>query len=134
NKNPSDVSVKLEVLTKTKCPRFHQDKVPVRLICTYVGPCTEWLNGYDSHHMVNNRSPPQICNKEISRGRPSLQATPGDVLLLRGHEQSWSIGELSTIHNEHRIPGVAHRSPDLEEGQRRLVLTMDIGDTCGLSM
>ena len=25
------------------CPRFHTDHVGVRLICTYVGPGTEWL-------------------------------------------------------------------------------------------
>lgn len=37
-------------------------QVPIRLICTYVGPSTEWLDGYDKQEMENNRSLPPACN------------------------------------------------------------------------
>ncbi len=26
------------------CPKWHIDRVPIRLLCTYEGPGTEWLN------------------------------------------------------------------------------------------
>jgi hypothetical protein len=39
-----NVGVRLNVLAKTLCPRFHADKVPCRLITTYAGKGTEWLD------------------------------------------------------------------------------------------
>lgn len=44
------------------------------------------------------------------------KARVGDVLIFRGQPEG-----LDAV-------GVAHRSPDMAEGQRRLVLTMDVGD------
>ncbi|CAN0191578.1 unnamed protein product [Ascophyllum nodosum] len=67
--------------------------------------------------MHNSRSPPPVCNQEISGGLEVRRAGEGDVLIFRGQPPQ-STGPI----------GVAHRSPDMEEGQRRLVLTIDIGD------
>eukprot|EP00752_Nemacystus_decipiens_P016173 g14466.t1 len=119
------VTVKLELLNKGKCPRFHLDKVPIRLICTYVGPSTVWLDGYDRHEMERNRSPPPACNLKISGGRETRHARPGDVLIFRGQPEGGPTKDGAF--------GVAHRSPDTVKGQRRLVLTMDVGDLNGLA-
>lgn len=56
--------------------------------------------------------------QKISGGVEARRANEGDVLIFRGQPPQ------ST-----EPVGVAHCSPDMEEGQRRLVLTMDIGDT-----
>lgn len=37
------VGVRLLSLNKAMCPGFHVDRVSIRLICTYDGPGTEWL-------------------------------------------------------------------------------------------
>ncbi len=37
------VGLRLRVLDKAMCPRFHVDHVPVRLITTYAGVGSEWL-------------------------------------------------------------------------------------------
>jgi len=38
------VQIKLESTGKDLCERFHVDQVPLRSICTYEGPATEWLD------------------------------------------------------------------------------------------
>jgi len=37
------IGLRLTPLTGSMCPRFHVDRVPCRLITTYVGTGTEWL-------------------------------------------------------------------------------------------
>lgn len=43
-------------------------QVPLRLICTYVGPSTVWIDGYDRREMEQNRSLPPACNEVRSSG------------------------------------------------------------------
>lgn len=35
--------LRLTVLDRAMCPRFHVDRVPCRLVTTYLGAATEWL-------------------------------------------------------------------------------------------
>ena len=58
------------------------------------------------------------CCQGISGGREARHAKAGDVLIFRGQQGGQGSDAV----------GVAHRSPDMVEGQRRLVLTMDVGD------
>ncbi|TVP91991.1 MAG: DUF1826 domain-containing protein, partial [Pseudomonadaceae bacterium] len=37
------VGLRLRVLDRAMCPRWHVDKVGIRLVTTYHGPGTEWL-------------------------------------------------------------------------------------------
>lgn len=37
--------LRIEVATRTTCPRFHVDNVPARLLCTWRGPGTDYLEG-----------------------------------------------------------------------------------------
>ena len=37
------VSMRLETTDQDGCPRFHTDRTHLRLLCTYLGPGTEWL-------------------------------------------------------------------------------------------
>lgn len=61
--------------------------------------------------------PPPSVLQRISLRREARRATAGDVLIFRGQVK----GATDTR-------AVAHRSPDMHEGQRRLVLTADVGN------
>ena len=37
------VTMRLETTDQDGCPRFHTDRTHLRLLCTYLGPGTEWL-------------------------------------------------------------------------------------------
>jgi hypothetical protein len=102
-----NVGIRMAVLNKAMCPKFHVDRVPCRLICTYAGAGTEW------------HSPEHVERLENSRVNPIPGATanhlnPGDVALLKG--ESWD-------GNEGR--GLVHRSPAASVNSPRLVLTLD---------
>ncbi len=101
------VGLRMTVLTKAMCPKFHVDRVPCRLITTYQGSATQWL---DNQHVVRN------ANGSIAKANKSAaqQAQAGAVCLLKG--ESW-------LGNEGR--GVAHRSPPTQADSPRLVLTLD---------
>lgn len=102
-----NVGVRLNVLRKAMCPKFHVDRVPCRLICTYAGEAgTEWLAPRDVDRVGGGVIP-----------RPA--ATPnniaiGDVALLKG--ETWEGNEGK---------GLVHRSPSASELTPRLVLTLD---------
>lgn len=107
------VGIRLRLLTAAMCPRFHCDNLPVRLVTTYVGPGSEWL----PENAINRAGlgaptpdRPEIINDPTAIQR--LQA--GDIALLKG--SGWVGCE------EH---GLVHRSPSLEAGQNRLLLTID---------
>jgi hypothetical protein len=112
------VGLRLTILDKAMCPRFHVDKVPCRLVTTYQGSGTEWLP-----HNVVDRS--KLGHG--SEGKPDEQSglfpklgdiqqlTVGDVALLKG--EGWEGNEGA---------GLVHRSPSLSAGERRLLLTLDI--------
>ncbi|GLI65406.1 hypothetical protein VaNZ11_008963 [Volvox africanus] len=98
----SEVSVKLEVLGNTPCPRFHADHVGVRLLVTYYGPGTvyvenrhvrrRWLWGHGGGIAV-----------ETAGAESARQADAADLLFLKGHAALGNYGM-----------GAVHRSPDLD--------------------
>ena len=112
------VGLRLTVLNRAMCPKFHIDRVTCRLICTYTGTGTEWLPNDDVDRsklgVASNRLP------DMERGLyPSPQSiqrlTAGHVALLKG--ESWEGNEGA---------GVVHRSPSIGSTQQRLLLTLDV--------
>ncbi|MGG2398855.1 DUF1826 domain-containing protein [Pseudomonas sp. SH1-B] len=103
------VGLRLRVLDKAMCPRFHVDHVPLRLITSYAGPGSEWLeeSAMSRRGLGQADAEPQD-DTSIQR----LQA--GHVALAKG--EKWQ-------GNEGR--GLIHRSPQPPAGQRRLLLTLD---------
>ena len=102
-----NVGLRLAVLQKPMCPKFHVDRVPCRLLCTYVGEGTEWLD----NQYVQRPDGGKVITLPTSKPN---QLAPGDVALLKG--ESWE-------GNEGR--GLVHRSPYASNDQPRLVLTLD---------
>jgi hypothetical protein len=103
------IGLRLRVLDKAMCPRFHVDHVPVRLITTYAGIGSEWLKegAMDRQQLGQSNAEPQDA-------RQIQQLASADVALLKG--EKWHGNESF---------GLIHRSPQLAPGERRLILTLD---------
>jgi hypothetical protein len=103
------IGLRLRSLAKPMCPRFHVDHVPLRLISTYAGVASEWLEegGMDRRRLGEALAEPRDEDR-IQR----LQA--GWVALAKG--EKWSGNEGA---------GLIHRSPTPAPGERRLLLTLD---------
>ena len=103
------IGVRLRVLDKAMCPRFHVDHVPIRLITTYAGIGSQWLKEgvMDRTQLGNPLAEPQDFMK-------IQQINCGDVALLKG--ERW-------IGNEGH--GLIHRSPQPRRDERRLLLSLD---------
>jgi len=111
------VGLRLTVLDRPMCPKFHVDKVPCRLITTFTGEATQWLAhetadrtklGAGGLGLPDDESGIYQNPKDIN------QLTSGDVALLKG--ESWL---------DNLCGGLIHRSPALKHGERRLLLTLD---------
>lgn len=92
------VGLRLRVLDKAMCPKFHTDRVPCRLITTYSGAGTQW------------RNPQYSSDCDVQ------QINDGEIALLKGDAWQGNEGQ-----------GLVHRSPALPAQQKRLLLTLDFG-------
>lgn len=109
------VGVRLNVLTKTMCPRFHADKVPCRLITTYAGKGTEWLDSKTIDRvMLAAYNESKEKNDAFAKHYPIQYLQEGDIALFKG--ERW---------DEQEGDGVTHRSPALDTNETRLLLTLD---------
>lgn len=109
--------LRLIVLDRPMCPRFHVDKVPCRLITTLAGDSTQWLDNNDT-----DRTKLGAGNKGLSDDESDLfqdsqdinDLSTGDIALLKG--EGWF---------DNGGGGVVHRSPNYNKNERRLLLTLD---------
>lgn len=109
--------LRLTILDRAMCPRFHFDRIPCRLVTTYQGIATQWLN-----HAVVDRSKLGAGNQGKSDEQSGLfnniedinRLSEGDVALLKG--ENW---------DETEGAGLVHRSPPVSADERRLLLTLD---------
>ena len=103
------IGLRLRVLDKAMCPRFHVDHVPVRLITTYAGVGSEWLK-----EGAMDRGQLGQVNAEPMDTTQIQQLKSGEVALLKGEKWHGNEGF-----------GLIHRSPQPAPGERRLILTLD---------
>ncbi|MEG8231975.1 DUF1826 domain-containing protein [Pseudomonas orientalis] len=101
------IGVRLRLLDKAMCPRFHVDHVPVRLITTYAGIGSQWLR----EGVMDRR---RLSQPDAEPAERIEQIHCGEVALLKGTK--WH-------GNENH--GLIHRSPALKANERRLILTLD---------
>ena len=101
------IGVRLRLLDKAMCPRFHVDHVPVRLITTYAGIGSQWLR----EGVMDRR---QLGHADAEPSERIEQIHCGEVALLKGTKWHGNEGH-----------GLIHRSPSLKTGERRLILTLD---------
>ncbi|RRV14005.1 DUF1826 domain-containing protein [Stutzerimonas xanthomarina] len=103
------IGLRLRMLDKPMCPRFHVDHVPLRLITTYAGAGSEWLH---EGGMQRRRLGDPAAEPTDAAAIERLGA--GDVALFKG--EKW-------LGNEGA--GIIHRSPQAATAERRLILTLD---------
>lgn len=111
------VGLRLTILDRAMCPKFHVDRVPCRLVSTYSGIATEWLPHSDVDRSKLGQGSLGLSdeNSDLYRNKSDInQLFCGDVGLLKG--ESW-------VNNEGG--GLVHRSPQLINGKKRLLLTLD---------
>ena len=103
------VGVRIEVLDRAMCPRWHVDRVALRLLCTWIGPATEWL---DDHCADRSR----LGSDDVMTDASGIgRAAAGDIVLLKGELWPGNAGR-----------GVIHRSPHLDAAHRlRIVAAFD---------
>jgi hypothetical protein len=110
-------ALRMTVLDRAMCPRFHVDRVPCRLVTTYQGIATEWLphNVADRSKLgTGNMGKPDELSGLFDNISDIQQLKSGDVGLMKG--ELW--------HNNEGA-GLIHRSPQVPNNTRRLVLTLD---------
>ncbi|WYH43392.1 DUF1826 domain-containing protein [Teredinibacter turnerae] len=101
------VGLRLAVLTRAMCPRFHVDRVPARLITTYNGDGTEWVeNAFASRDRNGFVVVPDSA--------PINQLGSGQVALMKGEIWEGNEGK-----------GLIHRSANANVHSPRCVLTLD---------
>lgn len=112
-----ETGMRLKVLDKAMCPKFHVDKVPCRLVTTYQGMATEWL----PHEVVDQTKLGWGCNglpdseSGLYQSESNIQKLDcGDVALMKG-----------TLWEGNENAGLVHRSPELIANEKRLILTLD---------
>jgi hypothetical protein len=113
-----EVVASLAIVHTDKCRKFHADYKPLRLLCTYLGPGTEWVDDadVDRAHLAQEVDTVELANARIVPRSSRIQrAKPGDVVILKGE-----------LHPGNHGRGAVHRSPPIQAtGDRRLVLTLD---------
>ena len=106
------VRIKLECLADDGCRYWHQDCVDYRLVTTYRGPCTEFVDPEHSEATLKRRR---------YNSKHSQSLTNSDVAVFKGRGETF-LGDPLLNH-----PGIVHRSPRiLSKGVIRVVLVLDI--------
>lgn len=110
-------AMRMKVLDRAMCPKFHVDRVPCRLVTTYQSIASEWLPhevldhtklGWGSDGLPDSQSGLYQSESNIQ------QLGYGDVALFKG-----------TLWDGNENVALVHRSPLLPTNEKRLVLTLD---------
>ena len=95
--------VRLEVVAGAMCPRFHVDRVGIRMLCTYRGPGTEWLDDSDADRRLLGRRAEGASDEScglILDPRAVQMVPPFAIALLKG-----------SLWQGNAERGIIHRSP-----------------------
>ncbi|MFT4927561.1 MAG: hypothetical protein ACI8WB_003672 [Phenylobacterium sp.] len=112
-----DVGLRLAPMSSAMCPRFHIDNIPVRLVCTYLGDGTQWLPDEVVNHSKLGHGANGLPDHESGlycEPTAVQQLKAFDVALLKG--SAW---------DDDVTKAVVHRSCPIENGQTRVLLTLD---------
>ena len=105
------VRMQIEVVDSDMCRYFHIDNYRQRLLCTYKGPGTEWLDPDN----VNLDCLGKGCNNHIAKDMDKInRAKTFEVLLIKGAKY------------EGKDKSVVHRSPPIQKDRlKRILLKID---------
>ena len=105
------INLQLQIVSTDMCRLFHVDYYRQRLLCTYLGPGTEWLD----HSNVEYNALGKGDNKNIVKDENAInRANRFDVLILKG--KNFGDGDLAVVH---RSP------PIIRHKKTRILLKID---------
>jgi hypothetical protein len=105
-----EVGLRLHCVSGAPCPAFHNDRIPCRLLLTYHGEGSQWL---DESNL--NRDALATVGSPCLDENNIHNIAAGHVVLFKG--EGWEGNEGN---------GWVHRSPPLPSHEKRLVLTLDL--------
>ncbi|WP_063465350.1 DUF1826 domain-containing protein [Ectothiorhodospira sp. BSL-9] len=97
------LDISLDTISHQECPYFHVDNLDLRLVCTYLGTGTEYLDDTQ----VDRGWLGQGANEKVCGGSTPHQAAPMDVLLMKGRTYP-APSERSQVH---RSPAPSPEQP-----------------------
>ena len=114
------VGLRLRMLDHAMCPKFHVDSVTCRMVCTYGGAGSEWLDE------------PYIDRRKLGSGSGGLSDELSGLILDPEAIQSVQPYAISLLKGAcwegNEDYGAVHRSPKVTaDSPRRLLLTLDFG-------
>ena len=99
--------LRLARIGRAMCPGWHVDRTSIRLVCTYQGPGTEWLDDQDIDR--------QELGSRQNKYNRYVSAAAGEIVLLKG-----------SVWQNNESFGAIHRSPDVRRRDAlRTVVTLD---------
>ena len=116
--------VRLHRIEDDMCQLFHADSLHMRMLCTYVGQGTEWVENHNARY-----------DQLGSQGRTKEETNAAIVI---DHDQihtmqPWHVG-IFTGRKKSGISPLIHRSPSvLGAKEYRIFLCIDFPNTCGCS-
>lgn len=120
----SNVGIRLQSLQRAMCPKFHVDKVPCRLVTTYTGATTEWLenstvdrSGLGAGSRADKAKVPNEQSGLVYTEADIKRVPEQSVVLLKG--EGWWQNEGN---------GIVHRSPQASASEPRVFLSFDFAN------
>lgn len=115
-----NIGLRLEFVRQAMCPRLHVDRVGIRLLCSYRGPGTEWVEdtSVDRRFLgAASGGQPDALSGLLLAGHRIEAIPPFAVALLKGSLWQGNDGR-----------GIVHRSPAIAADEApRVLLAMDAG-------
>jgi hypothetical protein len=108
----SGLMLRLQRLEDAGCPLFHVDRVPLRLLCVYLGAGTEWL----PEDAVDRSRLGTGSNASVRDWSAVQRIGSGHVAVMKGDRYPGNAGR-----------GLVHRSPDASPAQPRILAAIDFG-------
>ncbi len=104
--------LRLQRLQDAGCPLFHVDRVPLRLLCVYVGAGTQWLpeDALDRSRLGAG------SNASVRDWSAVRSIGSGHVAVMKGDRYPGNAGR-----------GLVHRSPEASPAQPRILAAIDFG-------
>jgi hypothetical protein len=111
------VGIRLEVLNTAMCPKFHVDKTGIRMVCTYIGEGTQWLDDAYADRSKLGMATVKLDDRhsELILNQCGVHQVPTfAIALLKG-----------SLWQGNHMRGIIHRSPANINNQVRILLALD---------
>lgn len=111
------VSLRIEVLNTAMCPKFHVDKTGIRMLCTYQGQGTQWLDDQYANRAKLGMASGNLDDSQsgLILDTQAVHVVPAfAIALLKG-----------SLWQGNHMRGIIHRSPAVLGNKPRVMLAID---------